>query len=164
MGSMTPSERVENLMNRYIKNDKEIELELDTYLAEQNLSEEQKLRYKKIILNEYATIDYKIKSENIEDDKATVEVDIRVKDLYKASKNAGTYLVDHVDEFYENDIYNEQKFIDYKLTTMEENESKKDYTIYIELTKKDGNWTIEQLDNETLEKIHGIYDYDNPKE
>lgn len=56
MGAMTPSEKVENLMNRYIKNDQDIVTELDTYIKEQNLTYEQKERYKKIILNEYATI------------------------------------------------------------------------------------------------------------
>lgn len=160
MGAMTPSEKVENLMNRYIKNDQDIVTELDTYIKEQNLTYEQKERYKKIILNEYATIEYKVKNESIVDDEAKVEVDIVVKDLYKASKDAGDYLVDHVKEFYENDVYDENKFIDYKLETMEKSEKKKDYTIYIDLVKKEGNWIIEEIDEETLEKIHGIYDYE----
>lgn len=164
LGQMTPSERVENLMNRYIKNDKDIEMELDTYMKEQNLTGEQREQYKKIVLDEYATIEYKIKDEKIEGDKATVEVDIRVKDLFKASKTAGSYLVDHVDEFYTDNVYDEHKYIDYKLDTMENTTDKKNYTIYIDLTKKDGNWVIEQIDNETLEKIHGIYDYDTQKE
>lgn len=160
MGAMTPSEKVENLMNRYIKNDPDIVTELDTYIKEQNLSDEQKERYKKIILNEYATIEYKIKNETIVEDDAKVEVDIIVKDLYKASKDAGDYLVDHVKEFYESDVYDENKFINYKLEIMEKSESKKDYTIYIDLVKKEGNWIIEEIDEETLEKIHGIYDYE----
>lgn len=158
--SMTPSEKVEDMLNRYIKNDKDIVTELDTYLKEQNLTDEQRERYKNIILDEYATIKYTIKDEKIDGNTATVEASITVKDLYKANKKAGDYLVEHAKEFYTNDIYDESKFIDYKLTTMEDFDETVSYTIYVELKKDDDIWVIQDLDNDTLEKIHGIYDYE----
>ncbi len=159
-GNFTPSERVEDMFNRYIKNDEGIMSELDEYMDAQNLTDVQKARYKEIIKDEYATIKYNIKDEKIDGDEAKIEVAIEVKDLYKASKKAGDYLVEHSSEFYTDGAYDREKFVDYKLGEMEKYGETVKYTVYVDLIQKDGLWTIEQLDNETLEKIHGIYDYE----
>lgn len=160
LGNMTPSEKVEDMFGRYIRNDINIMNELDSYLDKQDLSKNQKERYKKIIKDEYATIEYDIKDEKINGDEATVVVDIEVKDLYRASKEAGDYLLDNAEEFYTDSVYDKDKFIDYKLGVMEKNKNTIKYTIDIDLKKKDGTWVIKNLDNTTLEKIHGIYDYE----
>lgn len=156
---LTPSEKTEEFLNRYIKNDKTIIEELDHYINKQNLSNNQKEKYKKIILDEYATIKYTIKEEKIEDNKSTVQVEIEVKDLFKASSEAEKYLLEHPEEFYNDDKYDKDKFTDYKLSLMEKETEKTKYEIKINLHQKDNNWIIEELSNETLEKIHGIYDY-----
>lgn len=163
-GVFTPSERVEDLFNRYIKNDADIMDELDTYLAKQDLTEDQRAQYKNIIKGEYATIKYTIKDEKIDGDEAVVEVALEVKDLYKASKKSGDYLVEHAAEFYTDGVYDRAKFVDYKLDEMEKYGETVNYNIFINLVKKDGLWTIEQIDNATLEKIHGIYDYETDRE
>lgn len=160
-GNFTPSERVEDMFNRYIKNDKDIMDELDDYMSLQNLNSAQQEKYKDIIKNEYATIKYDIKDEQINGDEAVVKADIEVKDLYKASKEAGKYLADNSEDFYVDGNYNRDKFIDYKLDQMQKYGETVKYTIDIDLVLKEGIWTIEQLDEETLEKIHGIYDYEN---
>ena len=36
-----------------------------------------------------------------------------------------------------------------------------DYEIKIHLNKEDDEWIIQNPDRETLEKIHGLYDYEN---
>ena len=159
-GTMGPSERVEDMLNKYIKNDQDIMDELDTYIDKQDLTDEQKDRYKDIIKDEYSKIKYEIKDETIDGDAATVEVSIEVKDLYKATNTAENYLLDHPTEFYTNGIYDANKYIDYKLKTMEESTDTVTYTIYINLIKVDNVWTIEDLDDTTLEKIHGIYNYE----
>lgn len=159
-GNFTPSERVEDMFNRYIKNDKDIMDELESYMAEQNLSDAQKEKYKDIIKKEYSTIKYDIKDEKIDGDEAKVEASIEVKDLYKASKEAGKYLADNSSEFYTDGSYDREKYIDYKLDKMQQFDETITYTIEFDLIMKDGIWTIEQLDNDTLEKIHGIYDYE----
>ncbi len=159
--NMSPSEKVEEMFSRYVRNDKNILTELDTYMEKQDLSNSQKEKYKKIIKDEYASIKYKIKDEHIDGDSARVEANIEVKDLYKGSKLASDNLIEHTMDFYTNDIYDEDKFIDYKLETMEKNKDTITYTVYINLSRKDGIWTIENLDNETLEKIHGIYNYES---
>lgn len=160
IGKMTPSEKTEEFLNRYIKNDPIIISELDTYLSKQGLSNDQRKKYKDIIINEYATIKYEIKEERIDGASATVKTVIDVKDLYRASKDAEDYLLENPEEFYTDDEYDKDKFNNYKLETMEKSSLRIDYTINIKLKNKDGVWTIEELDNETLEKIHGIYNYE----
>ncbi len=159
LSNMSPSEKAEELMDRYIKNDDSIIEELDEYMEQQNLNEEEKTRYKNIIMDEYATIQYQIKDEEINGDDATVTIDIEVKNLYKASILASTYFQEHKEEFYQDNLYDESKFIDYKLSLMENMTETINYVIYIELKEIDGIWTILEMDNNTLEKIHGIYNY-----
>lgn len=159
--TMSPSEKTEEFLNRYIKNDSVIVSELDTYLSKQGLSNEQREKYRSIILEEYATLKYSIKDESIDDDKASVKTIIEVKDLYKASKNAEEYLILHPEEFYTDDAYDKDKFNDYKLDVMAKSDIKIEYQLNIKLSKKDSTWVIDELDNETLEKIHGIYNYEN---
>lgn len=156
---LTPSERVEDMMNKYIKNDEELLKELNTYIEKQDLTADQKDKYKKIIKDEYASIKYEIKDEQINGDEARVTLDIEVKDLFKASDDAGAYLLSHSDEFYDNGAYDKKKFIDYKLSLMESSKDTAEYTIFVDLKNRDDVWTITELDNATLEKIHGIYDY-----
>lgn len=156
----SPSSKVEILMNRYIKNDQEIMDELDMYLSEQNLTETQMNRYKEIIKNEYSTIDYRIKDERIDGNNATVEMSLKVKDLFGASKRASEYLIHNAAEFYTDGRYDESKFKDYKLKVMEETDDTIEYTVTIALVNEDGIWTIRDIDEDTLEKIHGIYDYE----
>ncbi len=160
-GEMTPSERVEDMFNRYIKNDHDIMEEVDDYLNKQDLTKNQRNRYREVIKDEYATIKYSIEDEKIDGDEATVEAKIEVKDLYKVSKDTGNYLKDNPEEFYVNGSYDEAKFIDYKLDKMENNKDTIEYNIQVTLRKSDNIWTVDALDNSTLEKIHGIYDYEN---
>ena len=133
VGAMKPREKAEEFLNRYIKNDTKLIEELDEYLNKQNLSNDQRDKYKKIILDEYATIEYVIKDEYIEGDDAKVEVAISVKDLYKASSDAEAYLTEHPTDFYTNDKYDKDKFTDYKLERMKTQTEKVNYNIIIDL-------------------------------
>lgn len=154
-----PKEKVEDFLNNYINQDEEVISELDNYLNKQDLTKEQKKRYKKIIQNEYATLNYKIKHETINEDVANYEVEITVIDLYSASKEAENDLLDNPLDFYVDGSYSSKKFIDYKLDIMENTKDRVTYTISIELEKKEDGWHIKDLDEDTLEKIHGIYNY-----
>lgn len=160
---MSPKESVAKLLNKYINNDKEIIEELDKYLNSQNLTVEQKQRYKNIVKDEYATIKYNIKKETIDGTGALVEVEIEVKDLYRAEKEAKDYLGAYPTKFYKEEIYDSNKFIDYKLDKMEKADTSIIYTIYINLFLENDKWKVEELDRITLEKIHGLHNYEtNP--
>ena len=156
---MGPSEKVDNMLSKYVKLDKSIISELNDYLDKQDLTTEEKTRYANIIKKEYSTIKYKIVEETIDDNFAQVMVDITVLDLYGAAKKAEDDLYSNPSKFYTDGVYDSHKFIDYKLSIMESYEKVKNYTIYITLSRHDDIWYIEELDNDTLLKIHGIYNY-----
>ena len=60
----SPTKKVETFLNKYQTHDSEIINEFDvTMFEEENLTEEQKERYKEIMLNQYKDLIYKIKEE-----------------------------------------------------------------------------------------------------
>ena len=161
MFRMTPSEKVEEFLNSYIKNDKEIIKELDNLVERTQMTSKQQERYKKIVRNEYSTIKYEIKKETVnkEGTKAKVKVDITVKDLYAPNLKATKELDSNPQKFYTDGLYDESKYMDYILDLLEKAKDTKNYTITINLTKESNKWQIDELDNDTLSKIHGIYAY-----
>lgn len=53
--------------------------------------------------------------------------------------------------------YDEDKFMDYKLSLMEKVTDKTKYTIEFTLTKVNNEWKLDELSNSDMEKLHGIY-------
>lgn len=159
IGLMGPSEKVDAMLSKYVNLDKTILEELEKNLDEQDLNNEEKTRYENIIKKEYVTMKYEIKDEKIEGDFASVIVDIEVLDLYKAISEAEDDLYENPSKFYTDGVYDSHKFIDYKLSKMEKLEYSTKYTITIILSRHDDIWYIEELSEETLSKIHGIYNY-----
>lgn len=160
MSNVSPKEKVEKFLNAYIQNDSDIILELEEYLDKQDLTNEQRSRYKEIIKDEYSTLKYNIKKETIDGNNATVEVEITVKDLYAASSQAENNLLENPIDFYVDGSYSKEKFINHKLDIMETTKETTTYPIEFNLEKNDGAWHLKEIDQEVLEKIHGIYNYD----
>ena len=102
---------------------------------------------------------YEIKEEKIDGDNAVVTAQITVYDYYNAEKEANTYLTNNPDKFKTDDVYDESLFTDYKLEQLDKVTDTVDYTIDFTLTKVDNEWVVNDLTNEQLEKIHGVYAY-----
>ncbi len=160
VGMETPTKKVESFLNKYQTNDDEVVEQFDTSLFEEdNLSDEQKQKYKDIMLDQYKNLTYKIKEEKIDGNKATVETEIEVYDYNTAINNAYVYLEEHHDEFYMNDVLDTVAFIDYKLNQLMDFKDRIQYTITFNLTRDDNksDWKLEELSEVDLQKIHGIY-------
>ena len=155
----TPTSAVEKLLSKYNTNDEEIVVELDDYINSSELSDEQSKKYKDIYLKQFKDMKYEIKEEKIDGDNATVTAQITVYDYYKAEKDANDYLTAHPDEFKKDDVYDKSLFTDYKLKKLDDVNTTVDYTIDFNLSKVDGKWEVNDLSNEQLEKIHGVYAY-----
>ena len=83
-----------------------------------------------------------------------------IEDYYKVNKDADNYLLEHRDEFVVDGVYDESKFIDYKLDKMSKNTDKVKFTIYFNLSKdKNGNWSLDEVSEVDEDKILGIYQY-----
>ena len=155
----TPTSAVERVLSKYNTNDEEILVELDDYVNESNLTEEQSKKYKDVYLKQFKDMKYEIKEEVIDGDVATVSAQITVYDYYNAEQEANEYLTENPDKFKTDDVYDESLFTDYKLEQLDKVNKTVDYTIDFTLTKVDNEWVVNDLTTEQLEKIHGVYAY-----
>lgn len=156
-----PTKRVETFLNKYQTMDSEVLSQLDTTLNNDNtLTNEQKKEYKELMKKQYQNLTYTIKDEEVDGDTATVKVEIEVYDFNKAMTDSDNYLLENQDEFIseENEIDNE-KFMDYKISRMKNTKEKVKYTIDFTLTKENDKWMLDNIDEITRQKIHGIYNY-----
>lgn len=53
----------------------------------------------------------------------------------------------------------ESKYIEYRLGRLKEANDRVKYTIDFTLTKVDGVWTLNDIDDQTRQKIHGLYEH-----
>ncbi len=157
-----PKDKVESYLMSYQKKDDTIMAELDENVKTMNYTESQEKKYKEILEKQYKDLKYEIKEEVIDGDNATVTAEITVYDLYKPQQTANSYLAMNKEKFEDDKgAYSEEKFIDYKLDEMKKATETVTYTLSFTLAKTNNEWKINNLDNSTLEKIHGIYNYEN---
>ena len=156
------SDAVKEYISKYNNEDEEILVELENVINNEDLNDTQKEKYKEVMLKQYKDINYKIVSETYNKDEAIVSTKITVYDLYSIQQEAEEYKNSHKEEFIDEDgNYDKDKFLEYKLDRMKKNTKTIDYTIDFKVKKKDGTWKLENVSTEDLEKIHGIYNYNN---
>lgn len=155
----TPNKKVEAFFNNYQTLDNAVLDDLDEVVAkETRFTAEQKEKYKKIMKKHYQDLSYEIKEDMIDGDTATVTVEIKVNDFAKVLNEADSYLQANPNEFKDDaGIYSEEKYMDYRLEQLEKTNEKVKYTLEINLTKRDNEWTIDNLNSDDLDKINGIY-------
>lgn len=144
----TPSSNVEALFMKYQKLDNDISSEIDAAINEQNFTEEQRDRYRKLIEAQYKNLSYEIKDERIDGSTATVTAEVEVID-YKRAINDLTF---------DSTIYTKESFDNEKLNRLESMQDKVTYTIDFYLTKdNDGVWNLNALSTEEIKKIQGMF-------
>lgn len=156
----TPTDKVEEYLDKYKTVDNEIVDQLEKVVDEVGtMNSDNKDKYKELMKKQYQNLSYKIKDETIDGDKATVETEIEVYD-YKTSMDASDrYLSEHNDEFLKEDkTVDNDKFMTYKLESLEKVKDKVTYTINFSLTKdKDGKWKLDEISDTDRLKLHGLY-------
>lgn len=177
----TPKAKVKELLDRYKNQDSTVVTNLEDVI-DGEYSGEYKDRYKTLMLNQYKNLEYKITDEIIDGDTAIVTVDVTVYDFGSAIDAANTYLDEHEKEFYKKTITNNEltegenttnieensenetkttidydKFLDYKLNLLEEVNDRKTYSIDFTLTKENDEWVLDNLTDESMKKLHGLY-------
>ncbi len=159
--SMTAREAVRDYLEMYVTLDNKVIEQIDEYVENEEFNEEQKKIYKEILKKEYSTLSYEILNETYDGDVAYVKTKVKVMDLYKVQKDSSDYYENHKKEFNdEKGIYDKSKFLTYKLKQMMDATETTTYEIEFKVIKEDNNWNVSQLSNEDLEKIHGIYKYE----
>lgn len=157
--SNTPTKKTEEFLKKYQTLDESVINDLESVVNESDLNDEQKTIYIDIMKKQYQSLNYEIKDETLDGDEAITTVEISVIDFKKELDEANDYLKNNKEEFYDNGEYSIVKFNDYKLNKLKEAKDKVRYTIEIKLTKINDKWTVDNLSNETYDKINGVYNY-----
>ncbi len=149
----TPTKKVEAYLDSYQKLDDNVLNDLDELIEDTDYTIEQRARYKEIFKKHYSNLKYEILDEKIDGDHAVVQTQVEVNDY-------SSILSEKINEDDYKDAegnYDPKKYFDYQLDKLERATEKIKYTIDFKLTKKDDNWIIDDLDEISLKKIHGIY-------
>lgn len=156
----TPSNAVKEYLNRYRDNDTVVVNELNEYLNTEDMDDDTKEEYRKVYLRQYSNLKYDIKDETVNGDEATVEVQITVFDYYKTNSLSGDYYTANSQEFLDdNGDLDLTKYVSYKIDRLVETTDTVDYTLTINLAKVDGDWEVQPLSLDDLNKLHGTYEY-----
>lgn len=140
----TPTSKVEEFLSSYQRLDKDVQKELDNLVEkEDDMTEEEKEEYKALLEKQYQNLAYKIKKEIIAKDTATVDVEIEVLDYATAVNKS------------EKDC--EKNLVECKIKEMKAVNSKTKHDLTITLYKEEGKWIIENLNEDDVKKLHGLY-------
>lgn len=152
----TPTDAVEAYLDSYKNLDDNVLDDLKDLVEDMtSYTSDQKERYHELMKEHYGDMSYEVKSETIDGDNATVEVEIEVRD-YSLVMNTEP----DMEEFKgEDGTYDEAKYYDFQLDMLESTTDKVKYTIVLTLTKEDGEWKVEEPNEIVKQKIHGIYTY-----
>ncbi len=156
----TPTKRVEEYLGKYQIMDHEVLDQLDEVLKENNtLTQEQKTEYKTLLEKQYQNLSYKIKNEIVDGDTAEVTVEISVFDFENAERKAEEYIEENPKEFEENEEKSIEKEMDYKIKQMKSVTDKIQYTISFHVRKDEEKkrWILDEIEEDVLLKIHGLY-------
>lgn len=154
------SDAVEKYLNEYKGLSDNVLKDIDSLVEKENLEDKHRDTYKEIMKKQYRDLNYTIENESYDGDEAKVTVKITVYDLYKVEKDAREHLNKNQDEFLTDGVYDSNKYLEYKLEHMKDVNETITYNIVFKVIKTDGKWQVEQPNTETLEKIHGIYNYE----
>ncbi len=153
------------------------------------MNDSQRTTYSDIMKRQYKDMTYDIKDEKIDGNDATVTVEIEVYDYYKANQESQDYFNNNRDEFKEDnsdseglaeeakggiekatddakdavdnvtDNISNSKYIDYRLTQLQNANDRVKYTIDFTLKKVDDKWKLNEIDDATRQKIHGLFEH-----
>ena len=141
-----PTSKTEELLGNYQGLDKNITYNEQDLINEEVDNNEIKEQYIKIIKKQYRNLEYEIKEETIDGDRATITTEIEVVDYKKV-------LNQYINNTVKTDTIHKE--IIKKLNNAKE---KVTYTIDFTVTKdKKGNWEMDNLTKEQKEKLLGIY-------
>lgn len=150
----TPTKRVEDFMSKYQALDSDVLSQLDRVVSnEVTMGDDQKKEYTSLMKKQYQNLSYKIKDEKIEEDTATVTVEVEVYDYRSALNNAETYYASNKDKFTDD----KDKYMDYKITEMKKVTDRKKYELIFTLFRENDEWSMDDITDSDRQKLHGVY-------
>lgn len=156
----TKEEAVETFFEKYRMQDDTIIAQLKDVIDNEDINDDSKKMYQELMQKQYDQFSYVIKSIDETEDKnnATALVELTVLNYRSAILEAEEDLKDNPENFNdESGNFSEEKYMDYKVEKMKDVTDTTTHTIELSLTKENGMWKVEQLSNDDISKLHGLY-------
>lgn len=153
-----PEEAVDTFFEKYRNKDEGVITQLIDTIANEELMDNQKEDYKSLMEKQYDQFAYVIKDIEVNENKATATVELTVLDYKSGILKAEEELKNNPEKFNgENGEFSEEKYMDYKIEEMTNVTATETHTIELTLTKEAGMWKVDQLSDEDISKLHGLY-------
>lgn len=176
----TPTQKVEEFLGKYQTMDEDVITQLKQVLSgDKTMNDEQKDKYRALMEKQYQNLSYKIENEDIDGDKATVDVEVEVLDYVTTINKSKKYYEEHKDELekenqedkkdndnviedagddLETAVKESSAYINYKLKELESVSDTTTYTITFYLNKENGDWKLQDISDSDRQKLHGLYE------
>ena len=156
----SPTLTVKDYLDNFNTLNENVIEDMESTIIKENLSSDNTSIYREVLKRQYQDLRYEIVDETINEDKGEVKVHITVYDLYNSKLESENYMNDNQSEFMnEENIFDEERYMKYRLDEMLKTKNTITHDVVFKLTKINDKWKIDDIDRETLEKIHGLYDY-----
>lgn len=156
----SPSLKVKEYLDNFNNLNENVIEDMESAIIKENLSSSNTSIYREVLTKQYKDLKYEIVEEKINNDKSEVKVKVTVYDLYNSKLESENYMNENQNEFFNDEnIFDEEKYMKYKLDEMLKTKNTITHDITFNLTKINDEWKIDNIDREVLEKIHGLYDY-----
>ena len=147
----TPTSLVQDYLSRYQNLDDKVLSDLKSVIErDKSMNSSEKEDYRILMEKQYQNLSYKINNEDIDNDKAYVDVEVEVLDYHSA-----LVLLNDYDSI--NNIKDEHEYIDYKIEKMKSVVDKKKYSIIFNFEKDNNIWVMNDLLDDDIKKIHGLF-------
>ena len=162
----TPTKKVEDFLNNYNIHSKNVLTQLKEMVDSDGLmNNDQRDKYSAVLKKQYKDMTYDIKDETIDGNNAMVTAEIEVYDFYTVNRNSQDYFNNNQDQFKDSsstdtpDAIISSNFIDYKIEQLKNAQDRVKYTVDFTLRKVNDEWTLNDIDDVTRQKIHGLYEH-----
>lgn len=156
----SPSLKVKEYLDNFNNLNENVIEDMESAIIKENLSSSNTSIYREVLTKQYKDLKYEIVEEKINNDKSEVKVKVTVYDLYNSKLESENYMNENQNEFFNDEnIFDEEKYMKYRLDEMLKTKNTITHDITFNLTKENDEWKIDNIDREVLEKIHGLYDY-----
>ena len=153
-----PNDAIETLFERYRNKDDSVVEQLKEVIMVESLTDNQKIKYQDLMERQYNSLGYVIKDVKEDYETAVATVEITVLNYKEALANSEEELKNNPEKFNdENGNFSEEKYMNYKIDLMEKTDDTISYTLELNLHKENGMWVVEELSNNDISKIHGLY-------
>ena len=153
-----PKEAIETFFEKYRAKDDDIITQLKDTIDNEDLTDDAKEKYQKLMEKQYDQFAYVIKDVNEENDSATATVELTVLNYRSAVLKAEEELKNNQEKFNDEEgNFSEEKYMEYKIEKMSEVTETTTHTIDLSLTKENGMWKVNQLSSDDISKLHGLY-------